>query len=209
VLAMKTFARNPGGDRGSCRRRGRARAMEFAIDYAKRRQASAHRSPTFQAIQHKIADMFQKVEPRGCWSGRRPGRPIRVRTRRLRLPSPNCTPPKSRSKWPMRRCKSFAGYGYTKMFPDREGPARLPAFPDLRGHQRGSAPYSVRLCPRRLPAVMPPLEDLPIHLDKTLSIWSGDDHLALPHLPATCITAMSRRRNAPSVFFRNPAFKKV
>ena len=37
-------------------------AMEYAIDYAKKRRAFGAKIGNFQAIQFKIAEMYQKVE---------------------------------------------------------------------------------------------------------------------------------------------------
>jgi acyl-CoA dehydrogenase len=36
--------------------------MEFALDYAKKRRAFGKKTPDFQAIQFKLAEMYQKVE---------------------------------------------------------------------------------------------------------------------------------------------------
>jgi acyl-CoA dehydrogenase len=61
VLAMRTFSRTRAsiGAFGV----GAARsAMEFAIDYVKRRQAFGMTLQSFEAIQFKIAEMYQKVE---------------------------------------------------------------------------------------------------------------------------------------------------
>jgi acyl-CoA dehydrogenase len=61
VLAMRTFSRTRAsiGAFGV----GAARsAMEFALDYVKRRQAFGMTLQSFEAIQFKIAEMYQKVE---------------------------------------------------------------------------------------------------------------------------------------------------
>ncbi len=61
VLAMKTFARTRPiiGSFGV----GAARAaMEYALDYAKKRRAFGMNLGSFQAIQFKLAEMLQKVE---------------------------------------------------------------------------------------------------------------------------------------------------
>jgi len=61
ILAMRTFAqtRPPIGAFGV----GAARsAMEFAIDYAKKRKAFGQKIANFEAIQFKFAEMYQKIE---------------------------------------------------------------------------------------------------------------------------------------------------
>src|SRR4030042_1932751 len=61
VLAMRTFSRTRpsiGAFAGGAARS----AMEFAIDYVKRRQAFGMTLQSFEAIQFKLAEMYQKVE---------------------------------------------------------------------------------------------------------------------------------------------------
>jgi acyl-CoA dehydrogenase len=61
VLAMKTFARTRPAIGAFAVGAARS-AMEFAIDYAKKRKAFGTQIANFQAIQFKIAEMYQKVE---------------------------------------------------------------------------------------------------------------------------------------------------
>jgi acyl-CoA dehydrogenase len=61
VLAMRTFARTRPSIGAFAVGAARS-AMEFAIDYAKKRQAFGSKIANFQAIQFKIAEMYQKVE---------------------------------------------------------------------------------------------------------------------------------------------------
>ena len=61
ILAMKTFARTRPVV-GAFGVGGARSAMEIAIDYAKKRRAFGSKIEDFQAVQFKIAEMYQKVE---------------------------------------------------------------------------------------------------------------------------------------------------
>lgn len=61
ALAMKTFSRTR-PIIGAFAVGAARSAMEFAIEYAKKRRAFGSKIGDFQAIQHKIAEMYQKVE---------------------------------------------------------------------------------------------------------------------------------------------------
>ena len=61
ALAMKTFSRTR-PIIGAFAVGAARSAMEYAIDYAKKRRAFGTKISNFQAIQHKIAEMYQKVE---------------------------------------------------------------------------------------------------------------------------------------------------
>jgi acyl-CoA dehydrogenase len=61
ILAMKTFSRTRPVV-GAFGVGGARSAMEFAIDYAKKRMAFGSKIGDFQAVQFKIAEMYQKVE---------------------------------------------------------------------------------------------------------------------------------------------------
>jgi acyl-CoA dehydrogenase len=61
VLAMKTFARTR-PIIGAFATGAARSAMEYAISYANRRRTFDHRIRNYQAIQFKLADMYQKVE---------------------------------------------------------------------------------------------------------------------------------------------------
>ena len=61
VLAMQTFARTRPSIGAFAVGTARS-AMEFAIDYARKRKAFGSKIANFQAIQFKLAEMYQKVE---------------------------------------------------------------------------------------------------------------------------------------------------
>ena len=139
-----------------------APAMEFAIDYAKRRQAFGFRLKDFQATQFKIAEMYQKVETsrlltwKSAWE-----------TDMGMDPTINASIAKFYSSEAAFQVASDAlqvagGYGYTKLFPFEkilrdlrlmmiyEGTSEI-----QRGIVAGHAMGAYR-------PVMPLLEDLPL-----------------------------------------------
>jgi len=212
VLAMRTFShtRPPIGAFAV----GAARsAMEFAIDYVKKRQAFGMTLQSFEAIQFKLAEMYQKVETarllvlKAAWeadSGMDP-------TISASIAKFYAT--EAAFEVASEAMQVAGGYGYTRMFPFEkilrdirllmiyEGTSEIQRV-IVAGHALGN--YK---------PVMPPLEDLAIlrsggtgkMLDKEMkgkTAWRcrmcgyvhyGDDP------PDEC----------PSCFFPSTAFKKV
>jgi acyl-CoA dehydrogenase len=165
VLAMKTFARTRPAIGAFAVGAARS-AMEFAIDYAKRRQAFGARIADFQAIQHKIADMYQKVETarllvwKAAWEADQgldptiPASVSKLYSSEIALEVAN------------EALQIFAGCGYTKMFPIEKilRDCRL-----FRIYEGTSEVQRIILSGFALGAykpVMPPLEDLPVHIEK-------------------------------------------
>jgi acyl-CoA dehydrogenase len=165
VLAMKTFARTRPAIGAFAVGAARS-AMEFAIDYARRRKAFGTRIADFQAIQHKIADMYQKVETarllvwKAAWEADQGLDPAisasvsKLYATEMALEVAN------------EALQIFAGYGYTRMFPIEKilRDCRL-----FRIYEGTSEVQRLILSGFALGAyrpVMPPLEDLPVHLEK-------------------------------------------
>ena len=162
VLAMKTFARTRPiiGSFGV----GAARAaLEYALDYAKKRRAFGMELGAFQAIQFKLAEMYQKVETsrlltwKAAWEsdqhqdGRVSGSISKLYATETALEVVN------------EALQIFGGYGYTKMFPIEKilRDVRL-----LRIYEGTSEIQRVILADYLLKEYqpsLPPLEDLPLH----------------------------------------------
>jgi acyl-CoA dehydrogenase len=208
VLAMKTFARTRPAIGAFAVGAARS-AMEFAIDYAKKRQAFGTRIVNFQAIQHKIADMYQKVETarllvwKAAWEADQ-GQDPTISASVSKLYSTEAA-----FQVVDEALQVFAGYGYTKMFPIEKilRDTRL-----FRIYEGTSEVQRLILSGYALNAyrpVMPPLEDLPIHLEKDTrnrepgqTAWRcricGHVHYG-PEPPEEC----------PYCFFPQSAFKAV
>ena len=122
VLAMKTFGRTRPAIGAFAVGAARS-AMEFAIDYARRRQAFGSRIGEFQAIQHKIADMFQKVETarllvwKAAWEADQ-GLDPTIAASVAKLYSSEIA-----FEIANEALQIFGGYGYTQAVPDRKDPA--------------------------------------------------------------------------------------
>jgi acyl-CoA dehydrogenase len=212
VLAMRTFSRTRPSIGAFAVGAARS-AMEFAIDYAKRRQAFGMTLQSFEAIQFKLAEMYQKVETarllvlKSAWeadSGMDP-------TISASIAKFYAT--EAAFEVASEAMQVAGGYGYTRMFPFEkllrdirllmiyEGTSEVQRL-IVAGHALGN--YK---------PVMPPLEDLAIlrsegtgkMLDKEMkgkTAWRcrmcGYVHYG-DSPPDEC----------PSCFFPSTAFKKV
>jgi acyl-CoA dehydrogenase len=209
VLAMRTFSRTR-PIIGAFAVGAARSAMEFAIDYAKKRHAFGTRISNFQAIQKKIAEMYQKVETsrllvwKAAWEADNEIDPT------ISASIAKFYASESAMEVVNEVLQTFAGYGYTKMFPIEkllrdtrllsiyEGTSEIQRM-IVAGYALGS--YQ---------PVMPPLEDLPIladldlekEVDRDKTAWRcrmcGHIHYG-DEPPDEC----------PYCFFPKSAFKKV
>ncbi len=162
VLAMKTFARTRPtiGAFGV----GAARsAMEHAIDYAKRRKAFGMPISGFQAIQFKLAEMYQKVETARLLTWQSAWESDQGKDANISASIAKMYATEAALEVANEALQVFAGYGYTKMFPVEKilRDVRL-----LRIYEGTSEVQRAVLAGYLLSAykpVMPALEDLPIH----------------------------------------------
>jgi acyl-CoA dehydrogenase len=209
VLAMRTFSRTR-PIIGAFAVGAARSAMEFAIDYTKKRHAFGTRISNFQAIQKKIAEMYQKVETsrllvwKAAWEADNEIDPT------ISASIAKFYASEAAMEVVNEALQTFAGYGYTKMFPIEkilrdtrllsiyEGTSEIQRM-IVAGYALGS--YQ---------PVMPPLEDLPIlreldlekDVDREKTAWRcrmcGHIHYG-DEPPEEC----------PYCFFPESAFKKV
>jgi acyl-CoA dehydrogenase len=208
VLAMKTFARTRPtiGAFGV----GAARsAMEYAIDYAKRRQAFGMPISGFQGIQFKLAEMYQKVETARLLTWRSAWESDLGLDANISASVAKMYATESALEVADEALQVFAGYGYTKMFPVEKilRDVRL-----LRIYEGTSEVQRVVLAGYLLGSyepIMPALEDLPIHREQNpleaeegQKVWRcrmcGYVHYG-DEAPEAC----------PYCFFPQSAFKEV
>ena len=165
VLAMETFSRTR-PIIGAFATGAARSAMEFSIDYAKKRRAFGMKIKDFQAIQFKLAEMYQKVETsriltwKGAWEADQ-GRDPTISASIAKFYASEVALEVVNDA-----LQVFAGYGYTKMFPIEkllrdvrllriyEGTSEIQRL-IVGGHLLGN--YQ---------PTMPSLEDLPLHLDQ-------------------------------------------
>ncbi len=116
VLAMKTFSRTR-PIIGAFAVGAARSAMEYAIDYAKKRKAFGTGLSNFEAIQFKIAEMYQKVETsrllvwKGAWEADNGIDPT------ISASIAKFYATEAAMEVVNEALQIFGGYGYTKMFP--------------------------------------------------------------------------------------------
>jgi len=211
ILAMQTFARTRPAIGAFAIGAARS-AMEFAIDYAKKRRTFGRPLADHQATQFKLADMYQKVETarlltwRAAWEVDQ-GRDATNQASVAKLYA-------TEAAWEVVNdaMQIFGGYGYTQMFPIEK---LLRDMRLLRIYEGTSEIQRVILAGAALHAyqpVMPPLEDLPVvrlspddvaaKAAEGIFVWRcricGNVHYG-KEPPAQC----------PFCFFPATAFKKV
>ncbi|MFW5908259.1 MAG: acyl-CoA dehydrogenase family protein [Desulfosalsimonas sp.] len=116
VLAMKTFSRTR-PIIGAFAVGAARSAMEYALDYAKKRKTFGTRINSYQAIQFKLAEMYQRVETsrllvlKGAWEADNGMDPTISASIAKLYASESAMEVLSDA------LQIFGGYGYTKMFP--------------------------------------------------------------------------------------------
>lgn len=162
VLAMKTFARTRPiiGSFGV----GAARAaMEYAIDYAKKRKAFGMPINNYQAIQFKLAEMYQKVETARLLTWKSAWESDQGQDATISASIAKFYATETALEVANEALQIFGGYGYTKMFPIEKllRDVRL-----LRIYEGTSEVQRIIVAGHLLTnyqASMPALEDLPLH----------------------------------------------
>lgn len=165
ILAMKTFARTRPVV-GAFGVGGARSAMEIAIDYAKKRRAFGSKIEDFQAVQFKIAEMYQKVETarllvwKAAWEADQGLDPT------INASIAKFYATETALEVVNEALQILGGYGYTKMFPLEK------LFRDirlLRIYEGTSEIQRMIVAAHAMSTyqpVMPSLEDLPIFRDK-------------------------------------------
>jgi acyl-CoA dehydrogenase len=116
LLAMKTFSRTR-PIIGAFAVGAARSAMEYAIDYAKKRRSFGSKLLTYQAIQFKLAEMYQKIETsrllvlKGAWEADSGIDPL------ITASIGKFYATESAMQVLNDALQIFGGYGYTKMFP--------------------------------------------------------------------------------------------
>jgi acyl-CoA dehydrogenase len=161
VLAMKAFGRTRPAIGAFAVGAARS-AMEFAIDYARRRQAFGSRIGEFQAIQHKIADMVQKVETarllvwKAAWEADQ-GLDPTVAASVAKLYSSEIA-----FEIANEALQIFGGYGYTRLFPIEKILRDCRLFRIYEGTSEIQRQILAGHAMKAYRPVMPPLEELPV-----------------------------------------------
>jgi acyl-CoA dehydrogenase len=177
VLAMKTFARTRPAIGAFAIGTARS-AMEFAIDYAKKRRAFGTKVANFQAIQHKIAEMYQKVETsrllvwKAAWEADQGLDPT------ISASIAKFYSTESALEVANEALQTFAGYGYTKMFPIEKLLRDARLFSIYEGTSEVQRYIVSGYAMNVYQPVMPPLEELPIHREMDPADLENDENLS-------------------------------
>ena len=162
VLAMQTFAHTRPSIGAFAVGTARS-AMEYAIDYAKKRRAFGTKIANFQAIQHKIAEMYQKVETsrllvwKASWEADQ-GMDPTVTASIAKFYSTEVALEVANEA-----LQIFGGYGYTKMFPIEKLLRDARLFRIYEGTSEIQRHIVSGYAMNVYQPAMPPLEELPIH----------------------------------------------
>jgi acyl-CoA dehydrogenase len=206
LLAMKTFAHTRPSIGAFAVGVARS-AMEFAMDYAKKRRAFGENIVNFQAIQHKIADMYQKIETsrllvwKSAWEADQGiDSTLSASIAKLYATEETLTVVNE-------ALQIFGGYGYTRMAPIEKLLRDMRLFKIYEGTseiQKGIIAENVL---KAYPPIMPSLEEMPVHrerdpLEDDTPAWRcrmcGHIHYG-EESPEAC----------PYCFFPKKAFKKI
>jgi acyl-CoA dehydrogenase len=161
VLAMKTFGRTRPAIGAFAVGAARS-AMEFAIDYAKKRRAFGDPIANFQAIQFKIAEMYQKVETarllvwKAAWEADK-GMDSTLTASMAKMYSSEAA-----QEVLGEALQILAGYGYTKLFPVEKLLRDTRLFKIYEGTSEIQRMIVSGFALGAYEPAMPPLEDLPI-----------------------------------------------
>ncbi len=212
VLAMKTFSRTRPSIGAFAVGAARS-AMEFAVDYVKKRQAFGMKLENFEAIQMKIAEMFQKVETsrllvlKASWEADSGIDPT------ISSSIAKFYTTEAALEVASEAMQVAGGYGYTKMFPFEKilRDVRL-----LMIYEGTSEIQRVVVAGHALNAykpVMPQLEDLPL-LRPTDGDIGFDENMkgATAWRCRICghiHYGAAPPQECPSCFFPSTAFKKI
>ena len=174
VLAMQTFSRTRPAIGAFAIGTARS-AMEFAIDYAKKRRAFGTKIANFQAIQHKIAEMYQKVETsrllvwKAAWEADNALDPT------ISASIAKFYSTETALEVANEALQIFGGYGYTNMFPIEKLLRDARLFRIYEGTSEVQRYIVSGYAMNVYQPIMPPLEELPIHRDLDPAELEGED----------------------------------
>ncbi|MGB5747854.1 MAG: acyl-CoA dehydrogenase family protein [Desulfobacterales bacterium] len=174
MLAMQTFSRTRPAIGAFAVGTARS-AMEYAIDYANKRRAFGTQIANFQAIQHKIAEMYQKVETsrllvwKAAWEADQGTDPTITASIAKFYSTEACLEVANEA------LQIFAGYGYTKMFPIEKLLRDARLFRIYEGTSEVQRYIVSGYATNVYQPAMPPLEDLPIHREMDPTELEGDE----------------------------------
>lgn len=212
VLAMRTFSRTRPAIGAFAVGAARS-AMEFAIDYAKKRRAFGANIADFQAIQFKIAEMYQKVETSRLLTWKAAWEADNAMDPTLSASIAKFYATEAAFQVADEALQIFGGYGYTRMYPIEKLFRDTRLFRIYEGTSEVQRMIVAGYALNTYKPVMPPLEDIAVHHERNPA------EINQPGRPET--TAWRCRicgyvhygteppDFCPSCFFPGSAFKKT
>jgi len=173
VLAMRTFGRTRPGIGAFAVGAARS-AMEYAIDYAKRRTVFGSTLANFEGIQFKIADMYQKVETarlltyKAAWEADQ-GRDATIPASISKLYATEAA-----FEVVDEALQIFGGYGYSRMYPIEKLFRDIRLFRIYEGTSEIQRLIISGYVMGAYKPVMPKLEDLPVHTQDPAQVNQPD-----------------------------------
>jgi len=209
ALAMKTFSRTR-PIIGAFAVGAARSAMEFAIDYAKKRRAFGTKISNFQAIQHKIAGMYQKVETsrllvyKSAWEADNGIDPT-VNASIAKFYSTEAA-----MEVVSEALQIMGGYGYTKYFPVEQLFRDTRLFMIYEGTSEIQRMIVSGFALNSYEPVMPALEDLPVNRGfDPLDEDSNDKEVWRCRMCGYVHEGDEAPEECPLCFFPQSAFKKT
>ncbi|MDQ5986309.1 MAG: Acyl-CoA dehydrogenase [Syntrophus sp. SKADARSKE-3] len=209
ILAMKTFALTRPSIGAFAVGSARS-AMEFAIDYAKKRRAFGTRISNFEAIQFKIAEMYQKVETsrllvlKAAWEADQGMDPT------ISASIAKFYATEAAMEVVNQTMQIFGGYGYTRMFPVEKLFRDMRLFSIYEGTSEIQRLIVSGYALNQYQPVMPPLEDLPMVGELDMGVPEAKDTTAWRcRICGHVHYGEEPPEECPSCFFPKATFKKV
>jgi acyl-CoA dehydrogenase len=212
VLAMRTFERTR-PIIGAFAVGAARSAMEYALDYVKRRHTFGQALSQYQAIQFKLAEMMQQVETARLLVWKAAWETDQGLDSALSASMSKFFGAEMAIKVVQEALQVFGGYGYTRLFPVEKLYRDIRLFSIYEGTDEIQRSIVAAKTLTNYHPIMPPLEDLPLLRDWDRSDTSeknGEDRTAWrcrmcghlhygPEPPDAC----------PFCFFPKSMFKKV
>ena len=209
VLAMNTFSRTRPSIGAFAVGAARS-AMEYAIDYAKKRRVFGTKISNFEAIQFKIAEMYQKVETsrllvwKAAWEADNGIDPA------ISASIAKFYATEKAMEVVNDALQIFGGYGYTKMFPIEKLLRDIRLFSIYEGTSEVQRLIVSGYVLNNYKPAMPPLEDLPLIRGLDLNEPSAKNAIAWRCRMCGHIHYGDQPPDeCPYCFFPKAAFKKV
>ena len=175
VLAMKTFSRTR-PIIGAFAVGAARSAMEYAIEYAKKRHAFGSKIANFEAIQFKIAEMYQKIETsrllvwKSAWEADNNMDPT------INASIAKFYSTESAFEIANEAIQIMGGYGYTQLFPVEKLLRDIRLLMIYEGTSEIQRMIVAAHAMNTYKPVMPPLEDLPMLRGMDLDPEKVDDN---------------------------------